>query len=129
MLELKALLFTFGLCRFVGGSSALLATCYEEGSTPSTPPAQIFCYIEILCILDTPDWDNFIAILGPKWMAIEGALPHWPKEFENIPGVKAQIRARLGQRLQRFRDARYRAGVDPGNMFSNEFTDRMLFQD
>jgi hypothetical protein len=59
-------------------------------------------------------------------MKIPGALPHWAKEFEHVPGITALSRERLGDRLERFLAAWRESGVDPQGMFVNPLLQRLL---
>ena len=82
--------------------------------------------MEIMSFRDTPGWDDFVAELGGAWLKLPGAAPHWPKEFEQIPGVFDNIAARYGQNLRRFAQLRKDLDVDPDNLFVNRLTRRIL---
>src|SRR5262245_64076025 len=66
--------------RFIGSSDALLSPAFGPGVT---------CYIEALSMEPTEGWTEFSAELAARWLAIPGALPHWAKEFEHVPGSSA----------------------------------------
>ena len=106
--------------RFIGTSQALLSPAYGDGLT---------CYIEALSVDRPEGWDAFSAEVGAEWMKIPGALPHWGKEFEHIPGVIPRMREHLGDRRQRFLDALHRSGVDPRGAFINSNLRRVLFDE
>jgi hypothetical protein len=103
--------------RFLGTSRALLSPCHGRKHT---------CFMEIMSYKGTPGWDEFVAELGSAWLELPGAAPHWPKEFEQIPGVFAKIRARYGDNLQRFAEIRRSLAVDPDDLFVNDLTRRIL---
>lgn len=103
--------------RFIGQSRALLSPCHGMRQT---------CFMEIMSFKGTPGWDEFVAELGSAWLELPGAVPHWPKEFEQIPGVFERIRARYGTNLMRFAAIRRELGVDPDDLFVNELTGRIL---
>src|SRR5262245_11330891 len=103
--------------RFIGSSDALLSPAFGPGVT---------CYIEALSMEPTEGWTEFSAELAARWLAIPGALPHWAKEFEHVPGIVGIARAQLGDRLERFLGALESAGTDPEGMFVNPLIDRPL---
>jgi len=55
-----------------------------------------------------------------------GALPHWAKEFEHVPGIDALAQERLGARLTRFRAALKGTAIDPSGMFVNDLVRRVF---
>ena len=103
--------------RFIGPSEALLSAAYGPGVT---------CFIEARCAGRARGWAQFSAELCAEWMKIPGALPHWAKEFEHVPGITALSRERLGSRLDRFLAAWRESGVDPHGMFVNPLLQRLL---
>lgn len=103
--------------RFLGNSRSLLSPCHGRKHT---------CFMEIMSFRDTPGWDDFVAELGAAWLTLPGAAPHWPKEFEQIPGVFESIAARYGQNLRRFAQIRKDLDIDPDNLFVNRLTRRIL---
>src|SRR5262249_30217876 len=86
----------------------------------------VTCYIEALSAEPTEGWTEFSAELAARWLAIPGALPHWAKEFEHVPGIVGIARARLGERLERFLGALESAGTDPHGLLGNPVTHRLL---
>ncbi|MEZ4451283.1 MAG: D-arabinono-1,4-lactone oxidase [Nannocystaceae bacterium] len=103
--------------RFLGRSRALLSPCHGRDHT---------CFIEIMSYRGTPGWDEFVDDLGGAWIELPGAAPHWPKEFEAIPGVFDRIAARYGDNLRRFAALRRSLDVDPDDLFVNPLTRRIL---
>lgn len=103
--------------RFLGTSRALLSPCHGRKHT---------CFIEIMSYKDTPGWDELVAELGGAWLKLPGAAPHWPKEFEQIPGVFDRIAARYGPNLRRFAALRRDLEIDPDDLFVNNLTRRIL---
>ena len=106
--------------RFIGPSGALLSPAYGEGLT---------CYIEALCVGRSEGWHEFSAELCAAWLGIPGALPHWAKEFEHVPGVLQLARDRLGDRRTRFLAAWMESGVDKRRMFVNPLIERLLLDE
>lgn len=104
--------------RFVGPSDALLSPAFGPGLT---------CYIEALAVQGTPAWPEFSSQLAQAWLQQPGALPHWAKEFDAIPGIAELTAERLGERLTRFRSALQAAGVDPAGQFANPLTQKLRF--
>jgi hypothetical protein len=104
--------------RFVGPSKALLSPAFGPG---------ISCYPDALCFGRTPGWEAFTSELCSAWMRNPSALPHWAKEFEHVPGLAAQARAHLGDRLPRFIAAWKASGIDPRGTFVNDMVRRTLF--
>jgi hypothetical protein len=103
--------------RFIGPSSALLSPAYGAGLT---------CYIEALCVDRSAGWTEFSAELCGEWLKIPGALPHWAKEFEHVPGVYPLSQEHLGDRRRRFLDAWIESRVDPRRMFVNPLIASLL---
>ena len=103
--------------RFIGESGALLSPAYGPGMT---------CYIEALCIGRPADWEAFSGELLRRWLQIETAMPHWPKELPQVEAVLATVHARHGARVDRFRAALEGSGVDPHGVFRNRFIQALL---
>jgi hypothetical protein len=103
--------------RFLGSSNALLSPCHGRKHT---------CFIEVMSYRDAPGWDEFAAELGSAWLEMPGAAPHWPKEFEEIPGVFEKIAMRYGANLRRFAELRRALEIDPDDLFVNGLTRRIL---
>jgi hypothetical protein len=104
--------------RFIRNSNALLSPALGNEHT---------CFIEVLSYYKTPGWALFSAAVAQQWMKLPGARPHWPKEFQQIPGIIPFIRRALGSNLSRFLAIRDRLGVDPGRMFVNPYLNSVLF--
>ena len=104
--------------RFIRNSNALLSPAFGNEHT---------CFIEILSYHTTPGWERFSAAVAREWMKLPGARPHWPKEFQQIPGIIPFIRGALGSNLSRFLAIRDELGVDPDQMFVNPYLNRVLF--
>jgi hypothetical protein len=105
--------------RFIGSSNALLTPAFGEGIT---------CYVEIMWMGRPNGWAELSSELCLEWLKVPGAMPHWSKEFEHVPGVVPIIRASLGDRRVRFLDALAKSGVDPERVFWNPLL-RRLFVD
>jgi hypothetical protein len=103
--------------RFLGTSRALISPCHGRAHT---------CFMEIMSFRGTPGWDAFSAELGAAWLELPGAAPHWPKEFEQIPGVWDAIRARYSPNLSQFAAHRRAIEIDPEDLFVNDLTRRVL---
>jgi hypothetical protein len=104
--------------RFTGPSGALLSAAYGPGLT---------CYIEVLGMGRPADWEACSGAILSEWLRFPGALPHWAKEFEHVPGILPVLRERLGDRLARFRHALDGCGLDPTGMFRNDLVSRLCF--
>ena len=104
--------------RFIRNSKALLSPAFGNEHT---------CFIEVLSYYKTPGWARFSAAVAREWMKLPGARPHWPKEFQQIPGIIPFLRGALGSNLSRFLAIRDELGVDPGKMFVNPYLNSVLF--
>jgi hypothetical protein len=104
--------------RFIGPSRALLSPAYGPGLT---------CYIEALFTRKSAYWKAFTTELFNLWLSADpGALPHWAKEFEHVPGIDVLAKERLGTRLTEFRAVLKDAAVDPRGMFVNDLVRRVF---
>lgn len=103
--------------RFVGESRALLSPAWGPGIT---------CFIEALSVDRPEGWDAFVADICTEWLKIPGALPHWAKEFEQVPGVVSTLRNHLGDRRERFLAGLAHTGVDTRGAFVNPMLERVL---
>jgi FAD/FMN-containing dehydrogenase len=102
--------------RFTGPSKALLSAAWGPGLT---------CYIEALAMGRPKGWEACSAALLRAWLQLPGALPHWAKEFEHVPGVIPALRERLGERLTRFQNALRDSEIDPHGVFRNDLVQRL----
>ncbi len=101
--------------RFIGESGALMSPAYGAGAT---------CFIEALCVGRPADWEAISSELMTRWLSIETAMPHWPKE---LPAPALSVtRSRFSERIARFREALQGSGVDPGGTFRNELVHALL---
>jgi hypothetical protein len=103
--------------RFIGSSRTLLTPAYGEGMT---------CYVEIMWMGRPKGWAELSSELCRAWLEVPGAMPHWSKEFEHVPGVVPIIRASLGDRHARFLAALAKSGVDPERTFWNPLVHRLF---
>ena len=101
--------------RFIQNSQALIGPASDNQHT---------CYIEILSGHNTPDWQAFSGEVGAAWLKLPNAAPHWPKQWEHIPGVFEKIHRRYGERLYRFIEIQRE--LDPKGMFSNALLEKIL---
>ncbi|GAB0491218.1 hypothetical protein MMPV_002470 [Pyropia vietnamensis] len=102
--------------RFVRSSGALLAPCYaSEAKRRDTHHV----YVEILSAAGAPGWAAFRDAIAAQWLAVPGARIHWSKQFPAVG--TAGVATAHGEALQRFKAARAAAGVDPPNMFVNNW--------
>jgi FAD/FMN-containing dehydrogenase len=104
--------------RFIRNSESLLSPAFGNEHT---------CFIEVLSYAPTPGWEDFSAAVAQEWMKLPGARPHWPKEFQQIPGIIPYLRGALGENLRRFLAIREELGVDPDRMFVNPYLNTVLF--
>ena len=74
-------------------------------------------------------WEEFKDCLMERWLSIPGSRPHWAKQYQNLPGIGARLRAVYGENLKTFLRIRNEAGVDPDNIFVNSFLEDLLFGD
>jgi hypothetical protein len=103
--------------RFIGSSGALLTPAYGDGIT---------CYVEIMWMGRPTGWAELSSELCREWLKVPGAMPHWSKEFEHVPGVVPIIRASLGDRRARFLAALATSGIDPERIFWNPLLRRVF---
>jgi len=96
-------------CRFTGPSGAWLAP--NHGRTT--------CWIEVVTVRATPDWEHFFREMEDRWLALDGARPHWAKRY-----FRTDAQAARYPRLEDFRAARQR--WDPDRVFLNRFLEPTL---
>jgi hypothetical protein len=104
------------VARFVRGSSVPLSPAYGNG---------LMCFIEIMTFAETEEWVPFSSEVLGEWLKIRDARPHWAKEMRQFP--PAALREAYGGDLRRFLEIRERLGVDPRNMFVNDFLEAVFF--
>jgi FAD/FMN-containing dehydrogenase len=103
------------IARFVRGNSIPLSPAFGEG---------LMCFIEIMTFAGTKDWVAFSTEVMQEWMKIRDARPHWAKEARQLP-VSA-MRDAYGDHLRRFIEIRDALGVDPKNMFVNDYLEAVF---
>ena len=59
--------------------------------------------------------------LMARWLTIPGARPHWAKQYQDLPGIAATLRAVYGSHLDTFLQIRCDEGFDPDNVFGKFF--------
>ena len=96
--------------RFVANSACWLSPAYGEGHT---------CYIEILSHNDQERWEAFSAEVAEEWLKLEGAKPHWAKEFQHIPNVIPHIKEEYKHNIDRFNQIKEELQMDPEGRFMN----------
>jgi FAD/FMN-containing dehydrogenase len=98
-------------CRFIGKSQAWLAPNYGRES----------CCIEAATALDTQNWREFFDELEERWLAIDGARPHWGKVYDRP--------RELAARYPKMKDfLKVRESWDPDRVFLNDFLENEIFQ-
>jgi len=86
--------------------------------SPSTP-GSLTCNIQITAFSNKA-WEQFSAELYTKWMKqLNGARPHWGKQFQSTPELYPLLRERLGANLTTFKGVVKQ--FDPDSIFVNEF--------
>lgn len=103
------------IARFVRGSSIPLSPAFGEG---------LMCCIEIASFANTKDWVAFSTEVMQEWMKIRDARPHWAKEARQLP--LSAMREAYGEHLQRFLTMRDALGIDPNNMFVNDYLEALF---
>ncbi|XP_067680083.1 uncharacterized protein [Haliotis asinina] len=76
-----------------------------------------------------PPWQPGFYDITIKFMAAfenEDIRPHWPKRYDNIPGIIRHIRRVYGDNIRTFMAARGKADVDPCDMFMNSYLSAIL---
>jgi hypothetical protein len=96
--------------RFIHNSDCWLSPAFGEGHT---------CYIEVLSAADPAHWRRFSGEVGREWLTLPHALPHWAKEYKQIPGVTDHIKREMGANIARFNRIKAELKVDPDDMFVN----------
>ena len=86
--------------RFIGESKTLLTPAYGAGTT---------CYIEIMWMGRPKGWADISSDLCLEWLKVPGAMPHWSKEFEHVPGVVPDFTRELSAIVARVFSTRSRA--------------------
>jgi len=96
--------------RFTAGSEGWLAPDYQRQTG----------YVEAVTIEHTPNWKPFFQELEQRWLAIDGARPHWCKLYFDYAAIPGRYK-----HMERFREIRDR--VDPDRIFSNAFLNDHIF--
>ncbi len=97
-------------CRFTGASGAWIAPNYGRET----------CYIEVATARGTPGWVPFFREMETRWIAIEGARPHWGKLYWRWGELFGRY-----ARMNQFLDVRQR--WDPERTFLNPFLENAIF--
>lgn len=97
--------------RFVHNSACWLSPAFGKGHT---------CYIEILSRAKDADWLRYSGEVGRLWLTLRNAMPHWAKEYAQIPGIVEHIKRQLGPNLTRFNTIKAGLKMDPDNLFVNK---------
>lgn len=98
-------------CRFTAGSGAWIA---PNQGRPT-------CYIEVATARGTPRWAAFFQELEARWLAIEGARPHWGKLYWRFGELAGRY-----PHMNDFLDVRQ--AWDPDRVFLNPFLEQAVFQ-
>src|ERR1051326_2758659 len=101
--------------RFVRGSTIPLSPAFGEG---------LMCFIEIMSFAQTKDWVAFSTDVMSEWMKIPDARPHWAKEARQLSA--SAMRDAYGEQLRQFIDVRDALGVDPTNLFVNDYLEAVF---
>ena len=96
--------------RFLHNSACWLSPAFGEGHT---------CYIEVLSRTKDEDWLRYSGEVGREWLALRNAMPHWAKEYAQVPGVIDHIKRQLGSNIARFNTIKADLKMDPDNTFVN----------
>ena len=102
--------------RFVHGSPIPLSPAHGDG---------LMCFIEIMSFADTKHWVPYSTDVMTEWLKIPGARPHWAKEARQFP--VSLMREKYGSGLDAFVEVRDRLGVDPDDMFVNDYLQAVFF--
>ena len=100
----------------------------NPASLVTEPDEEHIVYIEILSMVDTPDYDKYFGDVADRWMKL-GGVPHWQKQWAFLESQDKEIfkhlKEKYGQRLTSFETVREK--FDPSGIFMNE-TWRKLFK-
>ncbi|CAG8515054.1 11815_t:CDS:2 [Ambispora gerdemannii] len=105
--------------RFVKSSRSLLAPVYDED------PNAIYCYIQVLAVRKTLEWEEFSSELAARWINKYKARPHWSKHWEYVPGIKPHLHDTLSGQIQKFE--KVRAKYDPEKLFFDNESLKEIF--
>lgn len=119
-------------CRFTGRSDAWLApnhdrrTCFVEVTTAKSqawrgPERDRPSSGGGTTARREPEWEAFFRELEGRWLAIEGARPHWGKLYWHSRGLRRRY-----PKMNDFLDVRQR--WDPERVFLNRFLEEDVFQ-
>ncbi len=50
------------------------------------------CYITVVTIAGTPHWKEFCQKVADIWSKLQGACPHWAKEWDFLEGIDGFLR-------------------------------------
>jgi hypothetical protein len=97
--------------RFVHNSACWLSPAFGAGHT---------CYIEVLSRTKDADWLRYSGEVGREWLVLRSAMPHWAKEYAQVPGIVDHIKRQLGPNITRFNQIKADLKMDPDNLFMNK---------
>lgn len=98
--------------RFLNGSDAFLSPTRHRDT----------CYIEILCVAETPGYEQFFEEMERALRDRFDGFPHWGKLYWDAE----TFRASYGEDMERFLEVRER--WDPDRLFLNEFLEHEVFR-
>jgi hypothetical protein len=104
--------------RFIKNSAALLSPARDNTYT---------CMIEIFSYYKTDLFEVFAGEVATAWMKeLPRARPHWAKGFQFMPEAIPLMREAFGEQFAEFLAVREELGVDPHNMFTNDFLQKLF---
>lgn len=106
--------------RFIKNSDSLLSPANHASATSHT------CYIEFLSFSEQlTDFTSYSEVVGQQW-ADYGGYPHWAKMFQLVPNAYTRAYQALNASGNLGLFMSIREGLDPGNVFNNDFLNQLL---
>jgi hypothetical protein len=116
--------------RFAGGSKAPLYFGHsperKDFKAEGKATGPVYCYMEVVSAKGTPGFREFATDVVLEWMKkLKHPRPHWGKWFpymnETVVATMHKSFADNGDGIRQFLKIRDQLGVDPNNMFVNDF--------
>ncbi|KAF9439347.1 hypothetical protein BGZ76_000008 [Entomortierella beljakovae] len=104
--------------RIIKASNKIMSPVYDED------PEAFYCMINVMAASGTPGFEEYSKEVFNHWIEKYNARPHWPKLWENVPGIFTHLRREMGDRLVQFN--RVRKAQDPNDMFLNDIWNSLL---
>ncbi|CAG8627315.1 10218_t:CDS:2, partial [Dentiscutata heterogama] len=95
--------------RIIKSSEALLSNNFDHD------PEALYCQLDVVTVRDTPDWKEWVQLIGQRLFDKYRARPHWAKNWNLHPNVNLYLSDILSDQIKQFE--KVRAKYDPDKIF------------